>query len=47
MAQQPDGSVPPNTVVQVFQTGYQLLDRMLRPARVVVSKPPEGDDSGT
>lgn len=41
MAQTPDGSVPPNTVVQVFQKGYMLLDRMLRPARVVVSKSPE------
>ena len=33
--------VPPNTVLQVLQTGYMLRDRMLRPARVVVSKAPE------
>jgi molecular chaperone GrpE len=46
MAQTPDGSVPPNTVVQVFQKGYMLLDRMLRPARVVVSKSPEEGGSG-
>lgn len=40
MAQIEDGSVPANTVVQVFQRGYQLRGRLLRPARVVVSKPP-------
>src|SRR5262249_35668149 len=42
MAQVPDASVPANTVVQVFQPGYQLRGRLLRPARVLVSKPPEG-----
>jgi molecular chaperone GrpE len=47
MAQIEDASVPGNTVVQVFQPGYQLRGRLLRPARVVVSKPPETkpDDS--
>lgn len=40
MAQLPDGTVPANTVVQVFQPGYQLRGRLLRPARVLVSKPP-------
>jgi len=40
MAQLPDGTVPANTVVQVFQPGYQLRGRLLRPARVVVSKAP-------
>lgn len=40
MAQVPDGSKPPNTVVEVFQRGYQLRGRLLRPARVVVSRPP-------
>jgi molecular chaperone GrpE len=50
MAQVPDASVPANTVVQVFQRGYQLRGRLLRPARVVVSKPPlpaekDGDES--
>lgn len=29
---------PPNTVVQVFQKGYRLQDRVLRPALVAVSK---------
>jgi len=45
MAQLPDASVPPNTVIEVFQKGYQLRARLLRPARVVVSKlPEEGSD---
>lgn len=37
--------VPPNHVVQVMQKGYQLHDRLLRPALVVVAKaktPPSG-----
>ena len=33
---------PPNTVVQVFQKGYLLNDRVLRPAMVAVSKPKDG-----
>ena len=39
MAQAPDDTVPANTVVQVYQRGYQLRDHLIRPARVVVSKP--------
>jgi molecular chaperone GrpE len=31
----------PNTVVMVLQKGYLLHDRVLRPALVTVSKPPE------
>ena len=51
LAQLPDGTVPANTVVQVFQPGYQLRGRLLRAARVVVSKPPadaekKADESG-
>lgn len=46
MAQVPDGSKPANTVVEVFQRGYQLRGRLLRPARVVVSRPPEGSGPG-
>ena len=38
MAQAPSASVPPNTVVSVFQKGYQLHDRLIRPARLVVAK---------
>lgn len=30
---------PPNTVVQVFQKGYMLHDRIARPALVCVAKP--------
>jgi molecular chaperone GrpE len=42
MAQAPDDTVPANTVVQVFQRGYLLRDHLVRPARVIVSKPSEG-----
>jgi len=35
--QQPSDSVPPGTVLQVLEQGYRLHDRVLRPARVVVS----------
>ena len=38
LAQIPDESVPPNTIVQVLQRGYWLRDRLLRPAQVMVSK---------
>ena len=34
---------PPNTIVQVFQKGYLLNDRVLRPALVAVSKPRDGE----
>lgn len=33
-----DPSVPPGTIVQVFQNGYVIEDRVLRPAMVVVAK---------
>ena len=33
-----DADLPPNTVVQVFQKGYVLHDRVLRPAMVAVAK---------
>lgn len=33
-----DPSAEPGTVIQVFQTGYVINDRLLRPARVVVAK---------
>lgn len=49
-----DASVPSGTVLQVFQTGYLLEDRCLRPAMVVVSrggpkagKAPEASSEGT
>ena len=34
---------PSNTVVQVFQKGYLLQDRVLRPAMVAVAKGKDGD----
>jgi molecular chaperone GrpE len=42
MAQVESGSVPPNTVIDVLQKGFQLRDRLVRPARVIVAKAPEG-----
>jgi len=42
MAQAESDEVPAGTVLQVFQTGYQLRDRLLRPSRVLVSRKPEG-----
>jgi len=38
MAQEEDDGVAPGTVVRVLQKGYKLRDRLLRPARVMVSK---------
>jgi molecular chaperone GrpE len=32
---------PPGTVVTVFQKGYMINDRVLRPALVTVAKAPE------
>lgn len=46
MAQAPDDSVDPNTVIEVLQKGYQLRDRLLRPARVLVSKGSDGAAEG-
>ncbi|MBL4781303.1 MAG: nucleotide exchange factor GrpE [Porticoccaceae bacterium] len=34
----PNPDVAPNTVLEVFQKGYTLNDRLVRPAMVVVSK---------
>lgn len=33
-------NVPENTVIQVLQKGYQLNERLIRPALVIVSKAP-------
>lgn len=38
MSIQPSTDVAPNTVLTVFQKGYILNDRVIRPARVIVSK---------
>lgn len=38
MSMMESADMPPNTVLTVFQKGYQLNDRVIRPARVIVSK---------
>jgi molecular chaperone GrpE len=43
MAVQESRDQPPNTVLSVIQKGYSLNGRLLRPARVIVSKAPAGD----
>jgi len=41
LLQQPTDDFPPGTVVDQVARGYRLRDRVLRPARVIVSKPRE------
>jgi molecular chaperone GrpE len=41
VAQQPSADQPPMTVVKVLQQGFTLHDRVLRPASVIVSAPPD------
>lgn len=41
VAQMEEGSVPPGSVARVYQKGYRLHDRLLRPARVVVAVAPK------
>jgi len=41
MTVQPNTTLPPNTVTAVYQKGYTLNDRLMRPALVVVSQSPE------
>ena len=41
MTLQESAEVEPNTVLTVMQKGYQLNERLIRPAMVVVSKKPE------
>ena len=46
MTVEENGDYPSDTVVKVMQKGYQLRDRLLRPALVVVSsKPDQKDDA--
>ena len=42
MSMQPSAEVAPNTVIEVFQKGYTLNGRLVRPAMVVVAKAVEG-----
>jgi len=46
MAMQPTDTAEPNTIVKVFQKGYLLHDRLLRPAMVVVAQPPAPQPAG-
>lgn len=39
--QQPSAEFPPNTVLVVAQQGYQVHERVLRPAQVIVSRAPD------
>jgi len=43
MVAQESRDTAPNTVLSVIQKGYSLNGRLLRPARVIVSKAPAGD----
>ena len=40
MAVAPSDDAEPGTVLEVFQKGYSIHDRLLRPARVIVAKEP-------
>ena len=40
MIENPD--MEPNSVMAVIQKGYRLHERLVRPAMVIVSKPPAG-----
>ena len=46
MTMQPSATAEPNTVLIVIQKGYSIHDRLLRPARVIVSEAPSADDEG-
>ena len=39
----PSDAAPADTVLEVVQKGYRLHERLIRPARVVVSRGPERD----
>ena len=46
LLQQPSDEYPAGTVIQVTQTGYQLHDRVIRPAHVIVSQGPAAEKNG-
>jgi molecular chaperone GrpE len=46
MGQVESGAVPPNTVIDVLQKGFQLRDRLVRPSRVLVAKAASPERSG-
>ncbi len=41
LMQEPCETLPPDSVIREIERGYKLYDRVLRPARVVISKAPE------
>ncbi len=43
--QQPSSEHEPGSVMQVTQQGYQLHDRVIRPAQVIVSQEPENSET--
>ena len=47
MGQLPNADLPPNSVLQVLQKGYVIHYRMLRPARVMVTREPTPDEMGS
>jgi molecular chaperone GrpE len=47
MAQITDEASQPNSVVDVLEKGYQLRDRLLRPAKVVVNRAAAGGSGGS
>ncbi|MCH8880877.1 MAG: nucleotide exchange factor GrpE [Planctomycetes bacterium] len=44
LMQEPCETLPPGSVLREIERGYKLHDRVLRPARVVISKAPEPSD---
>ena len=38
MVTQPSNEVADNHILQIVQNGYQIKERILRPARVIVAK---------
>jgi len=46
VTQIPSQELPPGTVAEVLQTGYQLHERIVRPAQVMVSTRPAAESPG-
>ena len=46
MSMMPSPTAEPNSVIAVVQKGYLLHDRVVRPARVIVARPPPDGESG-
>lgn len=47
MLQRSEADKEDNIVLDVFQTGYKLNERVIRPSKVVVNKAPEKEDEET